>query len=339
MSDRILWVDYLRAIACLCVVLLHVSVIYVLNIEKIDDNNFSNWILSDYLNSITRICVPIFFMISGYFFFSEKKPKVKNFMRLFLSLLFYSLMAYVMYFTSSFLFSDSKNIKYNFFSEPAFYHLWFFYPLIVIYLLSSFVKIRNDSAMLGFILISFIFVFLSKNLSVLTDISFGFSFDNFFSIDGSFVFYFLYAVAGACIGNIDIKKYNISSLFLILMIIIPSIIIAYLTYVKTMEKGYYFDVLFSFTSPLVYIMSISMFVLFIKISDRLNPSRVINLLSRNSLAIYGTHAFFIAILAKIFKYQNGNAFVFIPIVFVITLLCSIFSSILIKLIDKKGYVS
>ncbi|EMI4429542.1 acyltransferase family protein [Providencia rettgeri] len=341
MNNRILWLDYLRALACISVVLLHVSSVYVVDIKTISSLGLGDWLLSDYINSITRFCVPVFFMLSGYFFFSEKKPKIKNFTRLLLSLAFYSIIAYSMYYLSSIIFPSVgiNDVKYTFFSEPAFYHLWFFYPLIVIYLISIFIKVRFESSNLGILIISFIFIVLSSGFSDITRVILKFNINNFFSIDGDFVFYFLYAALGACIKGCKIKKIKISPYTLIFIFVLSSFSIAYLTYKNSIKNENYISDFYSFTSPLVYLMSISLFILFAKLSDKLKPSTVISFLSKNSLAIYGIHAFFISILSKITQYQNKNAFIYIPIIFITTMVGSVLFSIILKKIDKKGYIS
>ena len=66
MLNKILWLDYVRAIACCMVVLLHTAAEYVLKSEGV------NWNFANLVDSFTRVCVPLFFMISGYLFFRKK---------------------------------------------------------------------------------------------------------------------------------------------------------------------------------------------------------------------------------------------------------------------------
>lgn len=63
---KILWLDYTRAIGCCMVVLLHTASEFILKSTSI-----INWEVANIIDSFTRVCVPLFFMISGYLF-SEK---------------------------------------------------------------------------------------------------------------------------------------------------------------------------------------------------------------------------------------------------------------------------
>ena len=70
-AQREIWLDFLRAIACILVVLLHTSAPYLYKIQTIP---MRSWHVGNYVDSFTRISVPLFFMISGYLFFGEKRP-------------------------------------------------------------------------------------------------------------------------------------------------------------------------------------------------------------------------------------------------------------------------
>ncbi|WP_272568149.1 acyltransferase [Providencia sp. PROV255] len=336
-ENRIIWIDYVRAISCVFVVLLHVSAAYIDKLGQIDK---TYWILSDYINSLTRVCVPLFFMISGYFFFSDKTPKKKNFIKLISSLLFYSLLAYLLYFSTSYAFPGlSNSIKYTFFEAPAFYHLWFFYPLIGIYIFAQFIKVRGNNILTSVLFISFIFIFMSKGTSELIDSIFNYNFQSYFSFDGRFIFFLLYAILGAVLSKVDINSIKIKSSYIVMCIAILSISVSVLTFNESMLYNKYIDTFHSYTSPLVFLMSLAFFVLFMSYGNKLKKSKIINVISNNSLGIYGIHAFILAIIQKIFKYDTMNAFVFIPIIFIITLVLSVVSSMLIKKIDKKNYIS
>ncbi|WP_072053836.1 acyltransferase family protein [Obesumbacterium proteus] len=98
-NKKIIWIDYIRCIACLLVIVLHTSAPYLSqNISSYaDGTNSVYYQFANYLDSISRICVPLFFMISGYFFFGEKKPSRKHFIKILSSLVFYSLFAFSLF--------------------------------------------------------------------------------------------------------------------------------------------------------------------------------------------------------------------------------------------------
>ena len=90
MQPKIFWIDNLRGIACLMVVMIHTTTWYITNAQSVSP---LNWDLANVLNSASRVSVPLFFMISGYLFFGERSAKSRHFMRIALCILFYSSVA------------------------------------------------------------------------------------------------------------------------------------------------------------------------------------------------------------------------------------------------------
>ena len=97
MQPKIFWIDNLRGIACLMVVMIHTTTWYITNAQSVSP---LNWDLANVLNSASRVSVPLFFMISGYLFFGERSAKPRHFLRITLCILFYSsvALAYILLF-------------------------------------------------------------------------------------------------------------------------------------------------------------------------------------------------------------------------------------------------
>lgn len=71
MQPKIFWIDNLRGIACLMVVMIHTTTWYITNAQSVSP---LNWDLANVLNSASRVSVPLFFMISGYLFLVSVAP-------------------------------------------------------------------------------------------------------------------------------------------------------------------------------------------------------------------------------------------------------------------------
>ncbi len=99
MQPKIYWIDNLRGIACLMVVMIHTTTWYVTNAHSVSP---ITWDIANVLNSASRVSVPLFFMISGYLFFGERSAQSRHFLRIGLCLFFYSAIAllYIALFTS-----------------------------------------------------------------------------------------------------------------------------------------------------------------------------------------------------------------------------------------------
>ena len=79
LSDRVYYIDILRVLACIAVIMTHASDDYVL-----DNFGSSNFMIGNVIDSISRIGVPIFVMISGALLLNKNHvcTKEKQFQRI-----------------------------------------------------------------------------------------------------------------------------------------------------------------------------------------------------------------------------------------------------------------
>lgn len=148
-GERLLYIELLRIIAAVAVVMLHIIAGLVRNYVI----GTANWDICVILGSEIRWCIPMFFMISGAVFldrerhFSLKTMLEKYILRLSLVLAAWGTFYY---FFELWIYGQSITIK-NIILTPfavlagkTGYHLWYLYALIPIYLLIPVLKIFTD---------------------------------------------------------------------------------------------------------------------------------------------------------------------------------------------------
>ena len=128
-SERILFIDILKSLCALIVVILHGTVSFF---DYADVTHGLDWLSAVTINSITTCGVPIFFMMSGALLIGKEfnfKKLLERVIGLYISLLLWSLV-YIIYRSFS---GESIDIKkqliWSIFKEQ-YYHLWFMYTIV-----------------------------------------------------------------------------------------------------------------------------------------------------------------------------------------------------------------
>ena len=154
-NKRIIYADLLRIIATFAVIVLHVSA------SKWYDTPVKdfNWQVYNLYDSLVRWSVPVFVMLSGMFFLNPnkeidfKKLFCKYILRILLAIVFWGLFYQFSDIFSKFILHHEtislKKIVVAFAKipfGPPYYHLWYLYMLIGLYLLSPIYRIFSKSA-------------------------------------------------------------------------------------------------------------------------------------------------------------------------------------------------
>ncbi|WFX95385.1 acyltransferase [Citrobacter braakii] len=331
MQPKIFWIDNLRGIACLMVVMIHTTTWYITNAQSVSP---LNWDLANVLNSASRVSVPLFFMISGYLFFGERSAKPRHFMRIALCILFYSsvALAYILLFTSI---NAELSLK-NLLQKPVFYHLWFFFAIAVIYLVSPLIQVKNISGKMLLALMVVIGVIANPNTVSQKIGGFEWLPINLY-ISGDTFYYIVYGMLGRAIGMMDTHKRALTWLCAALFII-AVFIISRGTLHELRWRGNFADTWYLYCGPAVFICAASLLTLVKNtLSTRTLP--VLGLISRHSLGIYGFHALIIhALRTNGVELKNWPPLDMLWI-FSVTLAGSLLLSVLLQRIDTRRLVS
>lgn len=331
MQPKIYWIDNLRGIACLMVVMIHTTTWYVTNAHSVSP---VTWDIANVLNSASRVSVPLFFMISGYLFFGERSAQPRHFLRIGLCLLFYSAIA-LLYIALSTSINVELALK-NLLQKPVFYHLWFFFAIAVIYLVSPLIQVKNVGGKMLLVLMVVIGIIANPNTVPQKIDGFEWLPINLY-INGDTFYYILYGMLGRAIGMMDTQHKALSwgsaALFATGVFIISRG-----TLYELQWRGNFADTWYLYCGPMVFICAITLLTL-VKNTLDTRTVRGLGLISRHSLGIYGFHALIIhALRTRGIELKNWPILDIIWI-FCATLAASLLLSMLVQRIDRNRLVS
>lgn len=302
--------DILRVLAILAVIMIHVSAPYVINYQP----NSLQFTVGNILDSISRIGVPFFVLISGAFMLDEDKELSinklsKKILKLLIILIFWSAFYALVYnfhdFINAFLYGH--------------YHLWYLYFVIGLYLITpilrKFVQKENINIIYYFIILSLIFSCLPITLDGLFSHSNSISkFSNLFSMNfvtGLTIYY----LTGWLIKYdfLKIQKYKI---FLYYACIVSLILILLFTQYRTTTTFKAYNYFYSKSNILVFIYSVALFIacknyFFQKIQKFTEKTKNVFIkLSRLTFGVYLVHVCILNLLIKIVKSLSMPSFIF-----------------------------
>lgn len=139
--------------------------------------------------------------------FGERSAQPRHFLRIGLCLLFYSAIAllYIALFTSINMELALKNLL----QKPVFYHLWFFFAIAVIYLVSPLIQVKNVGGKMLLVLMVVIGIIANPNTVPQKIDGFEWLPINLY-INGDTFYYILYGMLGRAIGMMDTQHKALS---------------------------------------------------------------------------------------------------------------------------------
>lgn len=331
---RLVWLDNVRAISCVLVVLLHTCAPYLYLYGKIPD---TSWHIANILDSLSRICVPLFFMVSGYLFLGERSPGTKNIVRLVSAIAFYSAIAIAYRFFAGL---PVENQIKQVATSPAFYHLWFLYALVGVYLIAMLLRVREVNLPCALAIGFALFVFLNPQASYFFD-QVNMTNRGTLALDGVDIYYLLYAIYGALLGRMRINGDNRETRFALGILMACSAATAILTLRHTQSSGEFDSRFYEYNFPFIFGAAISAFALIKSVGSFASTpvQRTLSLIARLSLPIYGIHALVLDGARRLGLRDFDNALIDIPLSFTVTLILSAVLGWLIQKLDRKRIVS
>lgn len=226
------------------------------------DLSSSSWKAVDAYDSVARIAVPLFFMVTGALLVpkSHGVPSIlRRVQRVSIPLVAWS-MIYIVYFRIAAV-SDSPSVL-QIFSGPVVYHFWFLYTLLGAYLfmpvMAGFYQGNKIRTVLFVLLMFFVGASLVPTVVGLTGI-------RILGIDWSFLSWPAgYLVLGSVLFNyVDFKGFKIWALAAVMMVSMLAIAIG--TWAMSYGTGASNQIFFVYYSPFVMLASVAAFVLLMKL--------------------------------------------------------------------------
>lgn len=318
--------DLLRVLSMIMVVIIHIANYYCRSLNSID--NFS-YIGALIFNTISRISVPFFFMISGATLLSKEYDKKKNIDRIIKKSIILIAFTIIYFFWDKYFMNRSINII-QLFNKPERKMLWFMYAIIGIYISLPFIKCMVDKMDKDEDRL-FVILWITIN-GILKNINIG---NHYLVPIISGTYYLGYFI----IGYLVIKyKDNLSKIiknkYLLLIPIVSFIIIIFFTFYLSMNSGKHYTKLLTYSNVFIMVSSLLCFIfIYFNVSDKENI--IISKLSFLSFGIYLTHGIILDYIMKLIPYQKICSFIGIPI---ILLIVTFIAYIIVSLL-KKTYIS
>lgn len=289
-KEQYQWVDILRAIGALSVILLHSTVSLVSKFDLTTD-----WWIAHVLNSFTRFAVPIFLMISGVLLLGRKYT-IKDFLK---KRLVRILLPFLLWSIIYFLWKNSFSGNFVSYGTEFFkqmkngmqFHLWYVYMILGVYLIipivNTWIKNACNNEILYYLIIWFVVVLL------------GFPYFNklYSRIDLRYFSGFLgYVILGYYLLNL---KKEFPKIVLFLVFIVSSLGTVMLSYYDSLPIGRFSGLYYDYLSPNVILTAASLFLLLKGFTVKQKYiSKVIYIASKYSYGIYLSHIFAFLLMSK-----------------------------------------
>lgn len=340
-GNNILSVEVLKFYAILMVILCHVSGPFLYHLNEIDP---SSWWTANVYFSFSRHAVPLFVMASGMLLLGQEKSKKLStfFHRRFLKVVIPFLFWGPVYLLWRFLFKNETMTIVEalkiLIEGPVYFHLWFIYLILGLYLvapiLASYLKSAETNNIIYFLCLWFLVVSILPGFRRLFDLKLGIH----ILVTKGFIGYF---ILGKVLSVLSIKKQGFKYAYL--TIFVMTAVTAVGTYIlTTKDDGSLSDFFTRSTSPTIIILSVAIFMLLNSIDYKLLYQKYpflkqfIQLQSRLSFGIFFIHFIILDILAmdnSIFKIStlNSHPSWSVPLIVLITY---ILSSVVIFLMQR-----
>ncbi|MCW4023918.1 MAG: acyltransferase family protein [Candidatus Bathyarchaeota archaeon] len=338
-------VDIIRVVAIILVIFLNATAFPYIIPAAVTSDVMSNWWTSNFYASFGAMGIPLLVMLSGALLLDKSKADEpirfffkKRFNRIGLALVFWTIIYFVWGIKVAGTVPSTNEIMHGIFAG-SYYHLWFLYLLVGLYLATPILRVliknmnRNQfKYLLALTFIGTIIPSLTIFISFdLTPVMFVFA---------GWVGYYL---LGSFLKEVEVKRTRILLLGVILGVICAIVGTYSLT---TYAGGNFFNFFYNPLNFNIIISSTALFLLLFNVSPKKIQSknvyvnRLIRWISENTLAIYLLHVivletFELGYLGFRISVFTMNAVLAIPLLVLVTLTLT---SVIVYLVKKIPYI-
>ena len=190
--NEINYIHFLRSVSTFAVIVLHVAAPIVNNF--IPGKVGYDWWVGNFIDSITRFCVPVFLMITGVLVFNSNDSPIifykKRISRIVYPFVLWSFLyiLYSLYYSSNNFSISTFKVVFSLFiaGNPTSFHLWYLYMLIGLYFFLPFLKpwIQTATKKEILIFLGFWIVALIVELPFIKKFNIGINFAHFYGYLG-----------------------------------------------------------------------------------------------------------------------------------------------------------
>ncbi len=340
----IFWLDLIRVVSIFMVILIHASSPLLNGWE---DLTLSNWMAGNVYTVLARACVPLLFMVSGYLLLGRQESirlfYINRARKVVVPLLAWSVI-YLLWqngYASYTFFNAIKAMVLSIITGPAYYHLWFLYALLPIYLfvplLRGFVQSANEQTLWYFAWVWFVFGPLLDFVEHL--LGFGLAIELGFITE-----YIGYFFLGYVLGRLNFPRWVTS--LAVFVFVLAVIYTAYATLTSSAAFGDYNDFYLVYLRLNIVLMSLSAFIGLKALGEKMGAHpetisvKLIRGLSGASFGIYLVHAMMLSFLRRgAFGFElsalSGPAVFTAPLV---TTLAFFISLVIVLILQKIPYL-
>ena len=320
-QETIPWIDLIRVVAIFLVVVIHVSGQLTNLWGKVSDEQ---WIIADIYGGIARIAVPLFFMISGYLLLPRSESLsvfyTKRMLKILIPFLVWSLI-YLGWYCGNHPNTCTPSLAWDLLLvQGTYYHLWFLYSLISIYLilpiLRLMIKPDTDNRILWYLIVLWL-IFQPALTSAHKFWNFSIKLNA--PLATGFVCYF---VLGYLLAEITLSRTRI--ILSTAIWVIGTLITIFGTYLFTRNSGQFEGFFYDFVSINVILISSAAFLLLRWVSERKpftspNAQAMLRTIATRTFGIYLIHILIIEVLSSWIPFLHinslmGNAIWSVPLV-------------------------